>query len=379
MSFEVPAESTNADLTDAIGQLHGVMACAHAHLLAVAAAYEGRQAHFDDGARNMAEWLVAQLGISYTTAKAWTRVAHGLGRLPLLAGAFEEGRLSFEQVRLLVKLQDRHEDAELVELGTSRSVAELQAMAQRREPPVYGEDMTARDRRRLWWRPSEDQLSVQGGFDLPAADAMRVIKSVEAVAESLPAHAESGERDPHEARCADALVLICSASLAEAKADRATVVIHADASFACDQDAAGSAELEEGPALSWSTLQRHLCDCHLETIVAQPDGSLGIGRKSRSIPRWLERRVRRRDHGCRFPGCGLSRWTQIHHMRHWKADLGPTDEGNLITVCLYHHHFLHEQHWKARGDPAGVIEFVNSQGRVIKAGPPALRPGTLAA
>jgi hypothetical protein len=296
-----------------------------------------------------------------------------------LAGAFEEGRLSFEQVRLLVKLQDRHEDAELVELGMSRSVAELQTLAQRREPPVYGEDMTARGRRKLWWKTSDDQLSIQGGFDLPAADGVRVIKAVESVAETLPADPETGGRDPFEARCADALAQICSANLAEAKADRATVVIHADASFACDPKAEGSAELEEGPVMSWATLQRHLCDCELETIVAKPDGSLGIGRKSRSIPRWLERRVRRRDHGCRFPGCGLSRWTQIHHMRHWKADLGRTDEGNLITVCLFHHHFLHEQHWKARGDPSGVLEFVGPMGRVIKAGPPALRPGTLAA
>ncbi|MEY2474969.1 MAG: hypothetical protein QOG87_284 [Actinomycetota bacterium] len=379
MSFEVPAESTDADLTDAIGQLHGVMACAHAHLLAVAAAYEGRQAHLDDGARNMAEWLVAQLGISYPTAKAWVRVAHALVRLPLLAGAFEEGRLSFEQVRVLVKLQDRHEDAELVELGLTRSVAELQTLAQRREPPVYGEDLTARGRRKVWWKASEDQLSMKGGFDLPATDAMRVIKAVESVAETLPADPETGERDPFEARCADALVMICSGTLAQSAADRATVVIHADASFACDPNAEGSAELEEGPALSWATLQRHLCDCELETIVAKPDGSLGIGRKSRSIPRWLERRVRRRDHGCRFPGCGLSRWTQIHHMRHWKADLGPTDEGNLITVCLYHHHFLHEQHWKAHGNPSGVLEFVGPMGRVLKAGPPALRPDLFAA
>ena len=379
MSFTVPAESTNADLTDAIGQLHGVMACAHAHLLAIAATYENRQAHFEDGARNMAEWLVAQLGISYATAKAWTRVAHALDRLPLLAGAFEEGRLSFEQVRLLVKMADHHDDAELVELGRSRSVAELTTLAQRREPPVYGEEMTARGRRKVWWKTSEDQLSIKGGFDLPAADGARVIRAIETVAEALPVHPETESRDSFEARCADALALICSANLAEARADRATVVIHADASFACDPSAEGSAELEEGPALSWASLQRHLCDCELETIVAKPVGSLGIGRKSRSIPRWLERRVRRRDHGCRFPGCGLSRWTQIHHMRHWTADMGETNEPNLITLCLYHHHFLHEQHWKARGNPSGVLEFVGPTSSVLKTGPPALRPDLFAA
>jgi hypothetical protein len=372
------ADWSDAELIDAVGQLHGVMVCAHRQLLRFVAEYEYRKGYVDDGARNMAEWLTARLGISYPTAKRWVRVATKLDTLPAIAAAFEAGRLSFEQVTVLIRMADVHNDAALAELAQGRSVAELEVMARHERQTLDGPETEAHGGRRLWWKESEDHSKLIGGFELPVLEGTRAVKALTQVAEAIPADPITGVHEPFEARCADALAMICSASLAEARADRATVVIHADARFARG-DHVGSAEMEEGAGLCHSSLERQLCDCHLEIIVAQPDGSLGIGRRSRSVPRWLERRIRRRDHGCRFPGCGLSRWTQIHHMAHWAADNGETNEANLITVCLYHHHFLHEQHWAARGDPNGVLEFVSPPGTVLKTGPPPLRPETLAA
>lgn len=369
---------SDAELIDAIEQLGGVMACAQRQLFRFVVEYDNRKGYVDDGARTMAEWLSARLGLSYPTAKRWVRVASKLETLPAVAAAFEEGRLSFEQVEVVVRMADPHSDEALAADAVGRSVAELQVMARKTRPTLNPGETEAHAGRRLWWAESEDHSRVTGGFDLPAAEAAVVTRTLTEVANSVPVDPRTGEHESFEARCADALVMVCSATLAEAHSDRATVVIHADAAFAAG-GWNGSAELEEGAGLCHSTLERLLCDAHLETIVAQPDGSLGIGRKSRSIPRWLERRVRRRDHGCRFPGCGLARWTQIHHMVHWASERGETNEANLITVCLYHHHFLHEQHWKARGHPAGVLEFVAPTGRVLKTGPPPLRPDTLAA
>lgn len=59
-------------------------------------------------------------------------------------------------------------------------------------------------------------------------------------------------------------------------------------------------------------------------------------------PGWLVRRIRRRDGGCRFPGCGRTRWTDSHHIVHW-ADGGATDSDNLITLCGFHHRFVHRR------------------------------------
>ncbi|MEY2567077.1 MAG: hypothetical protein QOE35_1606 [Actinomycetota bacterium] len=372
MSFRVPFDATDADLTDAIGQLAGVMTCTHRQLLQVIVAYDDRCAYRQDGSRNMAEWLSARLSISYTTANAWVRVARRLRHLPALAAAYEEGRLSYEQVLVVLRMATEGTDAEWAERAPGHSVAELEALALRQRDARLDEQ-AAHEKRRLWWRESDDHTRLFGGFDLPALAGERVKKTLTAIADAIPADPATDKREPFEARCADALELLCSNDQGTKRADRATVVIHADASFAAGGE--GSAEVEEGVTISRGALERLLCDCDLEPIVIQPDGSLGIGRKTRSVPRAMERRIRRRDHGCRFPGCGLARWTQIHHMAHWSADRGPTNESNLITVCLYHHHFLHEEHWKARGDPNGVLEFVNRFGRVLKTGPPPLRPG----
>ena len=42
-----------------------------------------------------------------------------------------------------------------------------------------------------------------------------------------------------------------------------------------------------------------------------------------------------------------------HHIVHWASEHRETNEANLITVCLYHHHFLHGQHWSSWPPPGG--------------------------
>lgn len=378
MAFEVPVDATDEEMTDAIEQLHGVMTAAHRAMLRVAARYEYMGGYQRDGARSMAEWLSQRLGVPYNVAQSWMKTASRCESLPALDAAFETGALSFEQVRVVGRLARYPEDAEeWVERAKGMSFAELRAEARTHREDAESEDEAAHLKRRMWWEETEDHAEIVGGFRLPLLAGQRVIKAVTAVAETIPSDPDRG-REPFEARCADALEQICSGELAGRAADRATVVIHSDASFIAG--GGGSAELQEGAAVGRTGLERLLCDCDLEPIVVQEDGSLGIGRKRRSVPRPLERRIRRRDGGCCFPGCGLSRWTQIHHMKHWTADRGPTNEGNLITLCVFHHHVVHEGGWTARGDPVnGRVEFVNRYGVVLKTGPPPLRPGLWAA
>nr|WP_162184933.1 HNH endonuclease signature motif containing protein [Allokutzneria albata] len=53
-----------------------------------------------------------------------------------------------------------------------------------------------------------------------------------------------------------------------------------------------------------------------------------------------------RDKGCAFPGCDRPPgWTEAHHVWHW-IDGGPTDLGNLVLLCVHHHHVMHEQEWR---------------------------------
>ena len=50
-------------------------------------------------------------------------------------------------------------------------------------------------------------------------------------------------------------------------------------------------------------------------------------------------------------------------------DGGTNDADNLLLVCAYHHHRLHEGGWRAERLPDGTIEFTLPNGRTLSATP----------
>jgi len=44
---------------------------------------------------------------------------------------------------------------------------------------------------------------------------------------------------------------------------------------------------------------------------------------------------------CGFQGCATSEWLHAHHIVHW-AKGGATDLTNLVSLCGFHHHLVHE-------------------------------------
>ena len=77
---------------------------------------------------------------------------------------------------------------------------------------------------------------------------------------------------------------------------------------------------------------------------------LGIGRKSRLIPKSVERAVRARDNNCCvFPGCSNHRFLHCHHIEHW-ANGGETCVENLMLLCTKHHTLVHEGGFGIRKD-----------------------------
>jgi hypothetical protein len=78
-----------------------------------------------------------------------------------------------------------------------------------------------------------------------------------------------------------------------------------------------------------------------------------------------------RDRGCRFPGCGATKFVEQHHIVHW-ADGGPTDSSNLLSLCLFHHDEHHRSEYTISGDAnvAGGVSFADRTGRAIAAGAP---------
>ena len=133
------------------------------------------------------------------------------------------------------------------------------------------------------------------------------------------------------------------------------------------------AELQDGPPLSIETALRLGCDSNKEVVVEDADGlPTGIERKSRQVPHWLVRQLRRRDEGCRFDGCGRRRWLHAHHIVHW-AHGGATDRENLMLLCGHHHKLLHEGGWTVTGHPEHKLTFIRPDGRTLRTESPPLR------
>ena len=100
-----------------------------------------------------------------------------------------------------------------------------------------------------------------------------------------------------------------------------------------------------------------------------PDGRLlEIGARTRTIPPALRRALLHRDHGCRFPGCGLS-FGEGHHVRHW-AQGGPTTLPNLALLCRRHHRAVHEEGYQVDRQPDGALRFRRPDGRPLPEVPP---------
>jgi hypothetical protein len=123
--------------------------------------------------------------------------------------------------------------------------------------------------------------------------------------------------------------------------------------------------VDDGPALAVETARRLGCDGSLVGLLDNEHGEpLDIGRKTRAIPIAIKRALRARDGGCRFPGCTHTRFTEGHHIKHW-ADGGETRLDNLVTLCHFHHHLVHEGGFGIEREPDGKLRFTHPDGHTL--------------
>jgi hypothetical protein len=130
-----------------------------------------------------------------------------------------------------------------------------------------------------------------------------------------------------------------------------------------------SSEIESGGVIGPETTRRLLCDARLQTVVEDASGDpIGLGRASREPSAAMMRLLRHRDRECTFPGCGMRRFAQAHHIRWWERG-GRTDLENLLLVCTFHHRLVHEHGWEVMRDRDGTIRWFGSNGDRYLAGP----------
>src|ERR1700712_1772348 len=118
----------------------------------------------------------------------------------------------------------------------------------------------------------------------------------------------------------------------------------------------GVGDIEGGSVLSGVAVRRLACDAALIFSTIRADGiKVDFGRETRKISRGLKTFLVARDGGCVFPGCDARPgWCQVHHLLPW-GRLGRTDRCNLVLLCHFHHHLMHEGGWTTSGTAADQI------------------------
>lgn len=355
------------------------------HLAAATARWLGLIARFDrlEGyacweCTSCAQWLGWRCGLDLRSAREHVRVARCLEELPLIRSTFERGELSYSKVRAITRVATPETEADLVMLASHGTAAHVERIvAAWRRVTEQAELSAARvrhERRELAWYHDDDGTVVLRVRLPPEAGAL-VLQAIDH-ADTRSGHEPGVD---HRARRADALAAVASAYLDGARdaatQERYQVHVHVDADVLSSADApadtpaqqiaadgsAGRCHLDHGPALAAETARRLACDATLVRLVDGPDEPIALGRRTRAIPPVLRRYLRARDEGrCRFPGCSHRR-VEIHHLRHW-AHGGRTDADNLLSLCSFHHHRVHEGGWTVRRHPDGQISFTDRHG-----------------
>src|SRR5438093_3254469 len=360
-------QRTDEQLVQRIDAAHQVISSAQRQLFELMAEVDRREAWRDDGAHDMAHWLVIRYGISSWKAYRWIAGAHALEGLPRIADSFAHGDLGIDKVVELTRFATPE-----IELGLIRWAQEVSCGAIR-----HRADLAARrdvqdvidpeNDRSLSWSYFDEGRRFALEAELPAAQGAVVARAIERIAESVSAMPDEEAQVFASARRADALVAMCSSGIAaDTDQDRASIVVHTRAD---SREGPGGSEIEGGPVIHPRTLQRLLCNAHVQTVIESKTGDvIGLGRMTREPSAWMMRQIRYRDRECRFPGCGARRFTQAHHIAWWRHG-GRTDLDNLLLVCSFHHKLVHEHAWTVKRRKDGTFEWFQPDGIRYRAGP----------
>lgn len=359
LSRPKPREKPLELLEREICTLAAEISAATCRWLLLVAEFEAREGWAEWGVTSCAHWLSWRCGIGLVAAREHTRVARALGGLPLIREAFAAGEISYSKVRALTRVASEKTEAQLVELARHATGAQLEKVAGQygrvlRATVAQANEAQVRQRLSTYW-DGDGMLVVEGR--LAPEDGAALLAALDQAAESV-------SQETHElgfgAVRAQALV-----ALATGGETRAEVVVHVDTESLQGDATHRQCEVADGPPLAPETARRLACDAATVTMIERNGEPLSVGRRTRVIPPAMRRALRSRDQGCRFPGCTHRRNLHAHHIEHW-ARGGHTKLDNLVQLCSYHHHLVHEGGYRVVVKPGTELEFLRPDGRLIR-------------
>lgn len=357
-------------LADDITELAAHLDAGAFRLLQLIGEFDKEEGWAGQGIRSCAHWLNWKCGMSLGSARERVRVAKALPALPAISAAFRKGKVSYSKVRAMTRVATPDNESALLQValhGTAHHV-ETQVRLYRRVKRIEAleeENLRHGHRELVWHVDDEGYWLLRGRFTAEQGAVLQ--KALEAAGDELfeeqknvPAVVaaeidgniplDSITPEPVSQKRADALLRVAEGFLAgggrprndQAGGDRYMINLHTDAETLKADGSGVGAELEEHGHVPAETCRRLACDC--ARVDWREDGGgepLSVGRKTRSIPPAIRRALKRRDQGCRFPGCTCTRYVDAHHILHW-ADGGETSMDNLVLLCRTHHRLVHE-------------------------------------
>ena len=298
------------------------------------------------------KWLAWRCDLSIATAREKVRVAQALKHLPLVSAAFATGELSYSKVRSLTRVANAGNEEDLVVFAlrnTASHVAEY--CRELRMGSSLSADIAERAfaHRSLRVRRDADRGMLSVTVELPIDAGELIEKALDKARDDECLEIPDLVDTSWSKRQADAFVTMLKEYLQDSSgetksgSDNYLVNIHVDQSALAGEVGRSSVPIE--------TVKRLCCDGQTVVMTETRDGEpLSIGRKSRVVPKGIERAVRARDKNtCRFPGCCNKRFVAIHHIEHW-ANGGETAVEQLMLLCSKHHTLVHEGGFRIEKD-----------------------------
>ena len=383
-----PAQDQEAYRDRALGEIESEITelAAHIHaatfrLLELIREFDEREGWGGPGLMSCAHWLNWKIGLSMGAAREKVRVAHALKHLPKISDSFRHGQISFSKVRAMTRVATPDNEEYLMMIARHGTASHMERLVRhfRKVERLEALEMENQrhDLRELNWYVDDDGSYVIRARLTPE-QGERIVKAIESAMDdefnerenvsaedsSLPADCPVSE--PVAQRRADALARVSEGFLGSEAGtnggERSTIHVHADLDTLREDGEGAEGRLDSGAQISAETSRRLACDCGVvHWHESESEDVLNIGRRSRSIPPAIRRALKRRDHGCRFPGCTAHKYVDAHHIQHW-ADGGETKLENLLLLCRHHHRLVHEGGYGVRMGEQNIPEFTDPAG-----------------
>ncbi|MGH8885834.1 MAG: DUF222 domain-containing protein [Egibacteraceae bacterium] len=354
----------DAELAESVERLHRLETVVAGEKLRRVAAVDARGVWRSEGARSTADLLARRLRLTRGEARAQAETAVGLEGLPETAQAVRAGTIGLGQAQVAVQTAkelrpDVREDLDRLVAGDGGGMdrRQLRERVDEWTHTVDPEALAGREQRA--WANRRASVTADGPDGSGRVDARLDPVGTATLTAALDplARRTSAEDDrTYPQRMADALVELARRSLdagdlPQVAVQRPHVILIATAEALDGKPGAPAARLDGVGPVSATTAQMVCCDAEVTTVWMTRNGDvLDAGRTQRQPTRQQRVAVIARDQTC--VGCGASASRcQVHHVRWWTRDLGPTDEDNLCLTCWTCHHRIHEDGWLVVRDP----------------------------